>query len=482
MHIIVKLFPEITIKSTPVRKRFIKQLRDNLRKLLADVDKGINVQRDWEKIDIQSASNDAEHIAQVTQVLANTPGIAHFSLVHSFVLGSLEDIAQQTLSLWSAPLAGKTFCVRAKRHGEHSFDTMEVERYVGAVLLRESNAAGVKLKHPDIEVKLEIKHETLYVVQQQISGVGGFPIGTQEPVLSLLSGGFDSTVASYLCMRRGMHTHYCFFNLGGSEHELAVKELAFYLWDTFGRSHPVRIISVPFEGVVAEILEKVDNPYMGVVLKRMMLRAASKVAQQAKIPALITGESVGQVASQTLTNLAVIDEVTDTLVLRPLISMHKQEIIAIARDIGTEAFSAAIPEYCGVISIRPSTRAKRERVEAVEEQFDFAVLEQALASSEVSFVDKVVRATAHSSVDTVSVWESGYHIIDIRHPDERDLKPLHVENATILPIPFYTLSTRFSELEQQCQYLLYCEKGVMSQLHASHLKDAGFSNIGVYRP
>src|SRR5690606_41944273 len=109
-----------------------------------------------------------------------------------------------------------------------------------------------------------------------------------------ISGGFDSAVASFLSMKRGMRTHFLFFNLGGREHELAVKEVALFLWQRYGSSHGVHFITVPFEAVVAEILDKVENSQMGVILKRMMLRAATQVAEKAQIPALVTGEAIAQ--------------------------------------------------------------------------------------------------------------------------------------------------------------------------------------------
>ena len=158
----------------------------------------------------------------------------------------------------------------------------------------------------------------------------------------MFSGGFDSSVSSFLCIKRGLQTHYCFFNLGGKAHELAVKEVALFLWIKYHSSHRVKFVSVPFEGIVEEILNKIDDSQMGVVLKRMMLRAADAVAKKLNISSLVTGESVAQVSSQTLKNLAVIDSVTETMVLRPLCTYAKQEIIDIAREIGTEDFSKNI--------------------------------------------------------------------------------------------------------------------------------------------
>ena len=133
--------------------------------------------------------------------------------------------------------------------------------------------------------------------------------------------------------------------------------MAHYLWNRFGSSHRVRFVAINFEPVVGEILEKVDDGQMGVVLKRMMVRAASKVAERYGVQALVTGEALGQVSSQTLTNLRLIDNVSDTLILRPLISHDKEHIIDLARKIGTEDFARTMPEYCGVISkVQPLKR------------------------------------------------------------------------------------------------------------------------------
>lgn len=483
MHFIVKVFPEIIMKSAPVRKRFIKQLRDNLRQLLQPLGPNIQVSRDWEKVQIEAPGADEGLVNQVADVLARTPGIANFARVQAYPLGDLDDILAKTHRHWAELLAGKTFCVRVKRSGQHDFSSTDVERYVGGGLLHHSEAAGVDLHRPDVTVRLEIKADTLYVLTSRDAGLGGYPLGTQEGVLSLISGGFDSTVSTYLTIKRGMRTHYCFFNLGGRAHETAVKQVAYFLWQKFGASHPVKFVTVPFEGVVAEILERVDNAYMGVVLKRMMLRAATEVAEALKLPALVTGESVAQVSSQTLPNLSVIDRVTDALVLRPLITMDKGDIIDMSRRIGTETFSAEIPEYCGVISVRPTTSARLHMVEREEDKFDFTVLEQALAARQTVDIQGLADTVEPElSAPVESEVPPGAVVIDIRHPDEAELKPLSLGDITVQSIPFFRLNTQFGQLSADAHYLLYCEKGIMSRLHAAHLRDVGHLNVGVYRP
>ncbi|MGB3611888.1 MAG: tRNA uracil 4-sulfurtransferase ThiI, partial [Cellvibrio sp.] len=393
------------------------------------------------------------------------------------------DIYQNVLPHWREALAGKTFCVRVKRHGNHDFTSVQVEQYVGGGLLHNTEAKGVDLHRPEVIVQLEIKKNRLFVITSKAQGLGGFPLGSQDPVLSLISGGFDSTVSTYLCIKRGLRAHYCFFNLGGRAHEIGVKEVAYYLWNKYGASHRVKFVTVPFEDVVREILEKVDNSYMGVVLKRMMLRAAEQVAESLEIPALVTGESVAQVSSQTLLNLNVIDRATDMLVLRPLSTMDKGEIIDISRRIGTETFAASMPEYCGVISVNPTTRAKLARAEAEEEKFDMAILQRAIDECIAQNIDEIVDdLNADLTVPIVAEVNAGQVIIDIRHPDEEEARPLKLLDAVVEKIPFYSLNKQFPQLDASKQYLLYCQKGVMSQLHAANLKDAGHTNVGVYRP
>jgi thiamine biosynthesis protein ThiI len=486
MKFILKYFPEITIKSDPVRKRMSRQLTENLRILLRRFDKGAKVTQLWDKLEVFVPGEEPEQVQAVTDLLACVPGVANFARVQVHPLGDLEDIFQRTHAAWAEALAGKTFCVRVKRNGTHPFTSTEVERYVGGGLLHNSAARGVDLHQPDITVKLEIHQEQLYVVEQAYAGLGGFPIGTQEAALALISGGFDSTVASYQSIKRGVKTHFLFFNLGGKAHEVGVKEIAFYLWNRFGSSHRVKFVTVPFEGVVAEILEKVDPSCMGVVLKRLMLRAACQVAERAGLDALITGEAVAQVSSQTLPNLAIIDRASSKLVLRPLAFMDKGAIISQCRAIGAEHFAAQIPEYCGVISVRPSAHLRLDKVEAEETRMDSKVLDRALERARIESIDEVMAETGRSlaQVRIQSAVGDKDTVIDIRHPQERDLQPLQLsgDSVALLKIPFYSLNNEFPRLDPSRHYLLYCAKGVMSQLHAAHLCDAGHDNVGVFRP
>ncbi|MBW7982088.1 tRNA uracil 4-sulfurtransferase ThiI [Enterobacillus tribolii] len=482
MKFIIKLFPEITIKSQSVRLRFIKMLTGNIRNVLKQRVDELAVVRHWDHIEVRS--KDESRLDIVRDALTRIPGIHHILEVDDRPYTDMHDIFEQTLEMYREQLEGKTFCVRVKRRGKHEFTSIDVERYVGGGLNQNIETAKVKLTNPQVTVNLEIEDDRLLLVKGRYEGLGGFPIGTQEDVLSLISGGFDSGVSSYMLIRRGCRVHYCFFNLGGSAHEIGVKQVAHYIWNRFGSSHRVRFIAIDFEPVVGEILEKVEDGQMGVVLKRMMVRAASKVAERYGVQALVTGEALGQVSSQTLTNLRLIDGVSDTLVLRPLISHDKEHIINLARKIGTEDFAKTMPEFCGVISKSPTVKAVKAKIEEEETRFDFAILDRVVAEAQNMDIRDIAQQTSEQvvEVETVAALGDGDIVLDIRSIDEQEDKPLVMAGVEVKSIPFYKLSSQFGDLDQGRNYVLYCDRGVMSRLQALYLREQGYQNVKVYRP
>jgi len=482
MQYIVKYFPEMIIKSKPVRLHMCRRLQDNLLAQLRPIERGIRVKMEWDKMLVELPPASAEVEADVLAVLLNTSGISVILEVAQFSFENLEQVCEKTLQLCGEEIANKSFVVRCKRVGKHDYTSHQIEQFVGGYLLHEADNARVDLHHPEVVVRIEIRDNELFVVKNRYRGAGGFPLGEVEPVLSLLSGGFDSPVASYMMMKRGAPVHFCFFNLGGREHELGVKEVAYYLWQKYGAARRVKFISVPFEPIVAEILENVDNSQMGVVLKRMMLRAAAKIAEKLEVNALVTGEAIAQVSSQTITNLSVIDKVIETLVIRPLIASDKEDIIATARKIGTFDFAEHMPEYCGVISVKPTTKAKIEKILDQEEKFNMQLIEQVVDAAAWINMDELDLSQQGSvTVEVFQVPQPQSVIIDIRSNDEAERKPLQLAGQKIEHIPFYKLHKAIADLAKDNRYLLYCEKGVMSRLHAAHLLEDGY-NVAVYRP
>ncbi|TCS43025.1 thiamine biosynthesis protein ThiI [Reinekea marinisedimentorum] len=484
MKFVVKLFPEITIKTRPVRKLLTKQLSTNIRNVLLRISSDVRVKNGWDAIEVYTKGSATETLNDdVYDALTCIPGIAYVNRVREFELGSFDDIIKNTLTVWGDALAGKTFVVRVKRTGKHDFKSTDVERYVGGGIRQQSQARAVDLHNPDVLIRLEIRDDRLMVIDRRRKGLGGFPIGGADSTVSLVSGGFDSTVASYQMIRRGIRTHYLFFNLGGAAHENGVKEVIYYLWKKYGSSHRVKFVSVPFEGVVEEILEQVEDRYMGVVLKRMMMRAANAVAQKLKVDSYVTGEALSQVSSQTMMNLRLIDEVADRLVIRPLAVSDKQTIVDQCREIGTASFVERIPEYCGVISRKPNAACKRNDLLAAESAFNLEVLDAALASAKAESIDEMDWQPTEEMEQALNerLKPESAVVIDVRHPNEIEQAPLDAGDHEIIQLPFYSLNRQFKALDQSREYLLFCDKGVMSKMHALHLSDAGFKNVGVYR-
>ncbi|GHC17768.1 tRNA sulfurtransferase [Aidingimonas halophila] len=464
-------------------------MRANITNTLRQLDDAVRVINHWDALEVRpSETLSRKALDELETALTRIAGIQQILVVENAVYRSFEDTAERLVPLWQNEIAHRRFKVRVKRRGNHDFRSEALERYLGSVLLQAEPTASVDLTHPDVEVALEIKGERMSLVTRRTVGLGGYPLGTQGAALALVSGGYDSPVAAYRMIRRGLKTHFLFFNLGGPAHEAGVRDQIRHLWQRYSTSHRVNFISVPFESVVNELMAKIPDGLMGVVLKRMMLRAANRVAAKGRIPVLVTGDAIAQVSSQSLTNLGLIDAVAERPVLRPLVVSDKQDIIDEARRIDTARFAETMPEYCGVISKRPNTRAKRQQIEDAETAFDFSVLEQAVENTLITRVDElpVHSSTQLNEIEVVDTPEGlagkrQYCIIDIRHPSERDDAPLNVSDVERLDIPFYELQDKARELASDRYYLLYCDQGVMSRMQALHLADQGLHYFGVYR-
>ena len=475
---ILKLFPEIMIKGSSAKRQMVGQLYSNLITILERVSEDIYIKKYSDKIEVFSPK---EYASYTLQYLLDTPGIERILEVTQFDdIDTIDKIKPIAKDFFAKSIKDKSFVLRVKRSGKHEFNSTDIERQVGGYLLAKTQATRVDLKNPDIKLSMELVNTQLNLITASYEGLSGFPLGSGGDILSLMSGGFDSTVASYLTIKRGLKTHFIFFNLGGAAHEMGVKQVALYLWSKFGSSHRVKFITINFEDVVAEIFNSIGATYMGVMLKRLMVMAAQNVAKQMDIDALLTGESVAQVSSQTLRNLAIIDEVSDILILRPLSTMNKPEIINIASKIGTKHFAESMPEYCGVISQNPITHGSFKRMQKEAQRFNYDVLDKAIEDAKTIYVDEIVEdinTTSHVEV-VKDLSTDDFTVIDIRAEDEC----ISTSTKTI-KIPFHKLKSEFVKLPKDKEYLLYCEKGIMSQLHAQYLRDEmKCNNIRVYRP
>jgi thiamine biosynthesis protein ThiI len=492
MNYVVKLFPEINLKSSSLRRRFITALQMNIHTILSSIDQEIKVVREWDRLVIQTTPS-ADQVA-LLDALGRIPGIQKILAVR--ILDTLDPAVMLATvrTTFGKKLDGKTFAVQVKRSGSHSFTSLELARHIGAALLDEFPNRGVDLDNPQLAIRLEVNAKNTLLVEAEYPGLGGYPVGTQEEVLSLISGGYDSAVASMQFIKRGCKVHYCFFNLGGAQHSIGVKQMAVQIWQRYGTSHRIRFFEVNFAQVLAQILERIPVGNQGVILKRCMLRVADSLAQRWDIPALVTGEALGQVSSQTLTNLNTIDRASETVVLRPLISWDKQDIIDMACDIGVAKLAASIPEFCAAISSNPNARVKRAQVEIDEKRLDADILHNAIDAVQYFDIKDLMQELQNSEPLTgltcvakesvkANIPQTGDVLIDVRpDPHRSSLGPQLRKHPklSIQNIPYYRILSEFAELDQTKNYFLYCDKGVMSGMQVTHLRARGFNNVQVW--
>ncbi len=484
MKFIVRLFPEISIKSKPVRTRLIRLVKQNIINVFKHHHLLVQGQAQWDKVILEVEGEDEELRSRVITELSRIPGIHSFMEVLQYPFTTLDELFLKIKEQCMEEIRDKTFAVRIKRKGNHTFNSQEAERVIGGKLKASVPNKGVCLSDPEALIHLEIENQVAYLTSTKYAGIGGYPVGSQGDVFSLISGGFDSGVSTYDAMHRGLRVNFLFFNMGGTAHEIGVKQEAYFLWDRFASSHRVKFVTVPFEKIVGQILEKTHHGVRGVILKRMMMRVGSKIAEKFDAEALVTGESLGQVSSQTLRNLRHIDDSCEVLLLRPLISADKQEIIDKSRSIGTIGFAESMPEYCGVISDHPNVCPSADFVKEQEALMDDNLVMDAVENSKVIDITAIPENTVRlkTEIETVDILQPGEIVLDVRAPDDVERTPLSIGEHEVITLPFYKVLSEFSSLDMTKTYCLYCDQGVMSNMQTRALKENGFHNVKVYRP
>lgn len=355
------------------RKQFIHKLKKSILLVLNDFD-GISI--DFER-DRMFVHLNGTPFASVKDRLSHVFGIQSFSPVIR-TSQNIEEMKVAALDLVKRNFsAGKTFKVSARRSDKQfELDTNEINYAIGSHVLRNVEGLTVNVKNPDINLVVEVRKGGVFLSCEKYLGAAGLPSGTSGKAMLLLSGGIDSPVAGYLMLKRGVDIEAIHFHSPPYTSERAkqkVIDLAERL-TAFGAE--IKLHIVPFTAIQQKIQEQVPENYTMTSTRRMMLSVADKIRQKRGGLAIVTGESLGQVASQTLESMKAINDVTATPVLRPLIAMDKLDIIDIAQKIGTHDISILPYEDCCTIFTPPSpkTRPKLEKVQHFESFVNFEEL------------------------------------------------------------------------------------------------------------
>ena len=338
-NLILIKYGELTTKKAN-RKMFIKLLAKNIKNLLKDIEYTIR----FDRVRMYIECSD---IDLVLSKIRNVFGIHGIVVCHR-VNTNIDDIKEKVYELLSKETF-KTFKVNTKR-ADKSFEihSMDFNNLMGGFILK-SFECKVDVHNPDILITIEIRNDGTYIYTNEIKGLGGYPVGVQGKGLLMLSGGIDSPVAGYLSLKRGVDLECLYFE-SPPHTSLEAKNKVIKLASIINKySGNIKVNIVPFTKLQEAIYKNVKEDYVITVMRRMMYRIASEVLKRNKCKVIINGESIGQVASQTLTSMCVINSVTNIPVIRPCACMDKLEIIDISKNIGTYETSILPYEDCCTI-------------------------------------------------------------------------------------------------------------------------------------
>lgn len=454
-------------KARKTRLRFQMRLARNVEDALASHGIPYRLEKTWSRFYLETPD------AGAAEVLTRVFGLQSASLAEPRPWTSLDEIVAHGVDVFAGDVRGRTFAVRASRRGgveRIPFDSMVVERALGRALL-DAGAGRVHLDDPEVTVWVEVEPGKAHFFREKARGRGGLPIGVEGRAVALVSGGFDSAVASWLMLKRGVELDYVFCNLGGTAHRLGVLKVMKVVADLWSYGSRPRLYEIDFQPVAAELRESAKAQNWQIVLKRQMVRAAEMLALRTRRLGMVTGEAIGQVSSQTLQNLAVISQAARILpVLRPLLGFNKEEILALARRMGVYELSAAVGEYCDMVPRHPTTRARPDEIERDEAGLDPKLLKDLVASRKIWYLrDLPPEALGPSGLEADHVPE-GATVLDLR--------PAHAYRAWHYPgslrLDFPRALEAYPSFDPGRPYVLVCEVGLKSAALAEKMQQAGF--------
>lgn len=463
--VLLRYSGDVTTKAPGTRRRFVDQLLRNLRDAVASEGGTVELKPTRDRIFAQVAPGSA------APVMARVFGIQSLSMVEARPWEGIDDLVASGVELFGEAVVGKRFAVRARRVGDRMripIDSSELERKLGALLLPQ--ASGVDLGNPEVAARIEVMPREAYFFAETLRGRGGLPLAAESNAVALASGGFDSVVAAWQLLKRGVELDYVLCNLGGRSQQVEALRVLKQLADRWSYGSRPHLHVIDFDPVSQDIQRSTQMRYWQVILKRLMLRAGEAVAKERSALALVTGDAVGQVSSQTLQNLNTISQVTELPILRPLVGLNKDEILAIARDIGTYEASSKVGEYCALVPSKPATHATLAAIGVQERALDPELLERAIAERSVFDMRRLdLAAFEVPELRTDRVPEAAT-VLDLR--SKAAFATWHYPDA--LNLEFANALRVYEHFEKNQAYVLVCEFGLKSAHLADLMRRAGF--------
>lgn len=477
MKYLVKYSAGIGTKSSNTKRKFIKRLEKNtqaaLVKLLDDSQyKQCKFNRSFNHLELTTPT-------PVDHVLTKISGIQYFSRAHEIDFHDLEQLTDEAKAFFSRKVSMEgTFAVRCRKTGNTSVTRKEVEIRAGDKLIPFGN---VNLDNPAVTCIIEIRDNKVFFYDHKIPGPGGLPLGVQGKALTLFSGGIDSPVASWMIYNTGLDQDFLYFDLGSEEQKEKTVNIYRYLLQNWGHGANSRLIIIDFVPAVIEIL-KAKKPFQNLILKYFFYKAAEKAALYHRIPALATGEAIGQVSTQTLQNLASLDQVTSLLIIRPLSNLTKAAITQKARETGTFELAYKGREFCALTAKNVVTNSSFKTMMNEVETLDISVIEDAVEARRIHELfpnRKVKDITRRKSKKPETPAEKKDSHPALEYPGKIiDLRPALSGNDFTFPgsehIPFRQAWQEYLHWNKDQPHYLVCETGSQSKILAHHMREEGF--------
>ncbi len=478
MPYLIKYSSEIGTKTTRMRWKFIKKLAENIRSGLKS-----NFPREiWKKVKVHTRSNHLiiEAEADLGLFLETVAGIQYFVRAESFDLTDEDELLDRATTVFR-PLVQerRTFAIKARARGDVPMKKKQVEIELGNRL---TDLAKVDLDDPDISCHVELDNRTAHLYTDKHYGMGGTPLGIQGTALNLFSGGIDSPVAAYRTYRIGLDQQFLFFDLGGQEQKRNAFQLYRFLKRCYGHGSSGKLIEVNLIPAIEAIL-KVEPRYQNLILKYVFYRTAEAIARIHSASSLITGESLGQVSTQTHRNLLTLDRCIHLSVHRPLFSFTKAEIKEVAERIGSYDGSYKGKEFCALATKKVTTGASYKELtkalsgielertiqDAVESRILWDLNTKGeLEARQPGFKHREKAKRANAKELNAS---NADHVIDLRSDEEIASSDMPLQGEQI---PFEKAMEDYFHWNKAASYFFVCNYGSKSRIIAHYMEKEGF--------
>ncbi|WP_297214780.1 THUMP domain-containing protein [Thermoplasma sp.] len=386
-------------------------------------------------------------------------GIKSYSPAKRFRFETLDDLKEIAVALYNEKVKGKTFGVRCNRIGTHGFTSLDVEKGVGDALYGVS--AGVNLKNPDVWIHVDIVGKDAFFYDTVISGPGGLPLGSEGRYLALVSGGIDSPVAAWTIMKRGSPCDILFCSLSYPVDLLPFVDVVSKLIERWAPYRKPKIYVADCRPLIRTMVVEGKTRYSNVTFKRVIYKLAESIVLKQGYNGIVTGESLGQVSSQTAENLRAIESGIDVPVLRPLIGMDKDEVVEMARSIGTFP-TRNMGEFCSLFASHPIIRSRPEDIDEDMKHIDMNEIEGSVRIFDIDDLKGMI----NDDFELKGSVPSDAVIIDLR-PKSMYQKD-HVQNSVNM-----TIGQALQIDDRNKNYVIYCSMGLQSAYVASVLRNRG---------